>query len=66
MATGRLLGRDGDYFGPTVNLAARAVKLSRPGQIVSDQPVDGFDVRALGPCDVHGFDEPVELFALSR
>ena len=27
VASGSLLGRDGDYFGPTVNLAARAVKL---------------------------------------
>lgn len=66
VATGPLLSRDGDYFGPTVNLAARAVKFAEPGEVVTDQPVEGITVEALGKHDVRGFDEPVELYRVSR
>ncbi len=31
LAFGDVLSRDGDYFGPVVNLAARIVKLGAPG-----------------------------------
>jgi len=66
VATGPLLSRDGDYFGPTVNLAARIVKLAAPGEVVTDQRVDGVVVDGLGPREVRGFDEPIELFRISR
>jgi class 3 adenylate cyclase len=66
VAAGSLMSRDGDYFGPTVNLAARAVKVADPGEVVADRPVEGFTARPLGPHTFRGFDEPVELFAISR
>lgn len=66
VATGPLLSRDGDYFGPTVNLAARIAKLAAPGRVVTDEPVEGLHATSLGPLDVRGFDEPVELFRISR
>ena len=38
LAAGSLLVRDGDYFGPTVNLAARIVQIAEPGTVlVSDE-----------------------------
>ena len=66
VATGPLLSRDGDYFGPTVNLAARAVKLAPPGGVVVDRPVDGFTTEPMGPQSLRGIDDAVELYLLSR
>lgn len=38
LAAGPVLVRDGDYFGPTVNLAARIVQIAEPGTVlVSDE-----------------------------
>jgi adenylate cyclase len=34
LAVGTVLARDGDYFGPTVNLAARIVDIARPSRVV--------------------------------
>ncbi len=34
IATGALVSRDGDYFGPVVNLASRLTGLARPGSIL--------------------------------
>ncbi|MGH9083374.1 MAG: adenylate/guanylate cyclase domain-containing protein, partial [Acidimicrobiales bacterium] len=37
LSAGQVLVNDGDYFGPTVNLAARIVSIARPGTVlVSD------------------------------
>ena len=66
MAAGSIMSRDGDYFGPTVNLAARAVKLAEPGEVVADRPVEGFAARPLGARSVRGFDDDVELYVISR
>lgn len=35
LAAGAVLVRDGDYFGPTVNLAARIVKIAEPGTVLA-------------------------------
>jgi class 3 adenylate cyclase len=67
---GQVLPRDGDYFGPAVNLAARAVSLAEPGTIVVSAEVletldaDRWSVIALGEQALKGFDEPVALFGL--
>src|SRR5204862_2088066 len=66
VAAGSIMSRDGDYFGPTVNLAARAVKLAEPGEVVADRAIDGYESRPLGKNSVRGFDEAVELFVISR
>jgi predicted ATPase/class 3 adenylate cyclase len=64
--TGEASERDGDYFGPAVNLAARVMSKAHGGQIVvSGSSVgllgDDFDLRALGSHRVKGVAEPVEL-----
>jgi adenylate cyclase len=67
VASGQLLLRDGDVFGPTVNLAARATKAAGPDEIVA--PV-AFAIAAgiTGPLDRHqlkGFDDEIELCRLN-
>jgi hypothetical protein len=38
LAAGQVLARDGDYFGPTVNLAHRIVNIGNPGTVlISDE-----------------------------
>jgi adenylate cyclase len=36
MVWGRVLGRFGDVFGPTVNLASRLSALAAPGEVLID------------------------------
>ncbi|HEY7133800.1 MAG TPA: adenylate/guanylate cyclase domain-containing protein [Acidimicrobiia bacterium] len=70
VACGTVLVRDGDCFGPVVNLAARLVHLAEPGHVVV--PVgtvvsdDAFLVEPTGTCDVRGFDEPVAVARVDR
>jgi len=66
VASGDLLARDGDYFGPIVNLAARAVRLAPPGGVVSGQVVPGFRCHALPLTTLRGFEEPVQLYQIER
>jgi adenylate cyclase len=66
ITSGAVLSRDGDYFGPTVNRAARIVKLAEPGQVLIDTPIDGFATTSLGPRVLRGIEEQTELFVLSR
>jgi adenylate cyclase len=39
LAAGPVLSREGDYLGPTVNLAARIVSVARPGTVVVSETV---------------------------
>ena len=66
VAAGEVLIRDGDCFGPVVNLAARAVKAASPRTVVlaSLGPLEappGLRLTALPPADLAGFDGPVSL-----
>ena len=69
---GRVLPRDGDYFGSAVNLAARAVPLADPGAIVVSAevrdalPAGEWSVTPLDEQTLKGFDEPVALFRIDR
>jgi adenylate cyclase len=54
LACGPVLAREGDYYGPVVNLASRIVNIARPGsvlvsaevvEVLADQP--GFSCRAM-------------------
>ena len=61
--------RDGDCFGAVVNLAARAVKLARPGHIVVSghvrAAVEGaFVCVPLPPARIKGFEGDIQLFEL--
>jgi class 3 adenylate cyclase len=66
VAGGPLLLRDGDCYGPVVNLAARAVKAAAPGAVVVASlqaigPLDGLRTTPLPPAELAGFDQPVSL-----
>jgi class 3 adenylate cyclase len=67
VAGGDVLLRDGDVFGPIVNLAARAVKLAAAGEVVVPVAVAraaGIEAEPLGQHELKGFDEGVELCRL--
>ncbi len=71
VAFGEVLTREGDYYGPIVNLAARVTKLSPlHGVMVTAATADAlgadhpFEVDALGAIEMKGVNEPVELASL--
>jgi class 3 adenylate cyclase len=71
MAQGTVAGLYGDYYGETVNLAARLVGLAEPSSLVVTDEVrqgagPGLTFEALGPRPLKGFAEPVEVFRARR
>ena len=73
LAFGDVLTRDGDYFGPVVNLAARIVQLASPSEVVASAGVesaladsDAFTFRSRGAQHLRGIREPTEVFTLER
>jgi adenylate cyclase len=64
IATGPLLTRQGDFYGPVVNLASRLSGVVAPGQVAVDStsPVDGGEVAE--PVVLKGIDEPVAYYRL--
>ena len=70
MAFGGVVTRDGDCFGPVVNIAARAVKLAEPSQVVLSAELrnalaDASSLQSLGVREVKGIDEPMEFWTLA-
>ena len=68
LAYGEVMLRDGDVFGPVVNLAARAVAQSSANDLVVPKPVaDRLDMPAtpLGPRRLKGFEADIELVRVS-
>ena len=69
---GQVLARDGDYFGPVVNLANRAVKLARPAAALVSrevrsavaEPPPGFRFGSAHLRRIKGFDRRVPLHSL--
>jgi adenylate cyclase len=74
IAIGEVLTRGGDYYGPIVNLASRICDLAVPGEVLvttelrdrTASPISEAEFAPAGRRLLKGFDEPVELFALSR
>jgi adenylate cyclase len=70
--TGRVIFRDGDYFGRTVNVAARIADYARPGEVlVSDEVKErwsgaGVRFEAIGPVALKGLKEELTLYTVSR
>jgi adenylate cyclase len=67
IACGDLLLRDGDVFGPVVNMAARAVKAAAPGEVVAPPAVAsaaGVSAESRGRHALKGFGDDVELCRL--
>jgi adenylate cyclase len=74
LAAGPVVARDGDYFGPVVNLASRLTELAAPGEVLAPagvrdelQPAADDAVRwvSRGIQQVRSIG-PVEVFSLER
>jgi class 3 adenylate cyclase/DNA-binding transcriptional MerR regulator len=69
---GRVIFRDGDYFGRTVNVAARIADYARPGEVLVSDEVkarwsgDGVRFEAIGPVALKGLKEELTLYTVSR
>jgi class 3 adenylate cyclase len=67
IAAGPVVMQDGDYFGRTVNLAARIASMAGAGQTLVSGLVaelaraDGFVFLQVGPVELKGFAEPVPV-----
>jgi class 3 adenylate cyclase len=73
LAFGDVLSRDGDYFGPVVNLAARIVRLAGPSEVLTSADIEAalnrsapFVFVARDAQSVRGVRDPVEIFTLER
>jgi adenylate cyclase len=67
--SGPVVFKDGDYFGRTVNIAARIGDYARPGEVlVSDQVVadvdrlEGVRFEPVGPVSLKGLSAPITLY----
>ena len=63
--------RDGDYFGPAVNRAARVMAVAHGGQIVCSRATvevagESFPVRSLGEHRLRDLGAPLELFQVGE
>jgi class 3 adenylate cyclase len=69
IASGPVIFQEGDYYGGTVNLAARISDYARPGEVLVSSavveaaglPEGSFD--EVGPVELKGVSGPVRLFA---
>jgi adenylate cyclase len=65
---GPVLFQEGDYFGRTVNVAARMSDYARPGEVlVTQEVVDAADdapitFSGIGPVELKGLPSPIALF----
>lgn len=70
LAFGATLAMDGDYFGNTVNLAARLVAAAEPGQILATSDVrdalPDWGAQPTAPLVLRGFDVPAIAWVLVR
>jgi adenylate cyclase len=69
---GPVIFQEGDYFGRTVNLAARIAEYARPGEVlVSREVVDAADGGPVtftdtGPVELKGVPGPLHLYSARR
>jgi adenylate cyclase len=72
VTAGRVIFRDGDYFGRTVNVASRIADYARPGEVlVSDEVKErwgngGVRFDEIGPVALKGLREELTLYSASR
>ena len=71
LACGPVVGLYGDYYGETVNLAARLVRAAAPSTLVVSEAVreragDQFGFESLGPLVLKGFAAPAPAFGVRR
>lgn len=68
IAYGPVLARSGDYFGSTVNLAARLVDQAVPGEILVTSNITASSERRLDPAGrrmLKGFPDPITVWSLT-
>jgi adenylate cyclase len=69
---GRVVFREGDYFGRTVNVASRIVDYARPGEVLVSDEVrkrwrgQGVRFDPLGPVALKGLKDELMLHTVSR
>jgi len=69
---GDVVVQQGDYFGQTVNMAARIAEYARPGEVLVTQAVvdgggvDGLVFTEIGAIDLKGVSGAVQLHAARR
>jgi len=69
---GRVVFQEGDYFGRTVNIAARIAEYARPGEVlVSQEVVDAADgtpvsLTEIGPVELKGVSGTLRLHTARR
>jgi adenylate cyclase len=69
---GPMLYDEGDYFGRTVNIAARIASKAGASQVYVGEPVariasgNGFRLADLGEFELKGIAEPVKIFLAVR
>ena len=67
--TGPVLFQEGDYYGQTVNVAARIADYARPGEVLVSEAVAeasagiGIVFRDIGPVELKGVSGPMRLLA---
>jgi class 3 adenylate cyclase len=74
LAFGDVMVRQGDFYGPTVNLAARLVASAEPGTALTDRTLHdrltrvrlGYTFAPVGRLTLAGFAEGVEAYQLLR
>lgn len=70
--TGPVIFQQGDYFGRTVNIAARVADYARPGEVLVTREIAdasaaaGVDFNEIGPVELKGVPEAVHLYAATR
>jgi adenylate cyclase len=71
LAGGVALSREGDWYGPPVNLASRVTGVARPGSVLATREVrdaapDRFRWSSAGDFQLRGFKRRVRLFRVRR
>jgi adenylate cyclase len=67
--SGPVLFQEGDYFGRTVNVAARVADYARPGEVLATREIvdassgAGVSFTPIGPVELKGVSGVVELYA---
>jgi adenylate cyclase len=68
---GPMVAQSGDYYGNTVNLAARITDYARPNEVlvsssVLPEPIDGVELEEIGEVTLKGVAQPVHLSRARR